>query len=180
MNFGDLGMGSTGAAVSELQAKLRKLGFPVSVTGAFDEATVNALRQFQAKVGLQPDGMLGSATESILNQVVLKQSGPGGALAPKANANGADVSLPPAGNCPRPMWQTALMVAGGAALLYGAWRLYEADDSDDEGYARALNPGREEKDVTSRSRRIAGADDKAKCGRSPDEDHFLKSPRVEA
>ena len=168
MGFGELGFGAAGAAVSELQAKLRKLGFAAPNTGAFDAATRAALQQFQQRVGLSPDGTLGASTESALNQVLLEQQGQGG--------GGAAAPQP----CPgRPWWQTGLMVVGGGALVLGALKLLQeasGDEAEGDGYARALEPGREAKDITPYSKRISGAG----CARTPDDAAFIKAPRVEA
>ncbi len=171
-SFGDLGLGATGANVSELQAKLSRLGFPCPQTGVYDETTQNAVRNFQSRVGLGATGSLSGQTESLLNQALLRATGG------TAQTTGDITPAPPA--CPRPLWQTGLMVTGGLAIAYGLWHLFNAEggDEDEAGYMRALAPGREAKDITAQSKRISGAD--AKCARTPDGAEFLKAPRVEA
>ena len=169
--FGDLGLGATGAPVSELQAKLRKLGFPVDVNGSYDEATVNAVRNLQTRLGMNPSGSLDTPTERALNQAMLQMSGGGGGI-------GANDIVPTPPACPRPLWQTALMWAGAGALVYGAYVLFNEKNEGGDGYRRALEPGNEEKDITTMSTRLS--DGSSKCARTPAGDDFLKSPRVEA
>lgn len=50
---------SKGAAVETLQKILPKHGFPVTVTGMFDEGTQQAVIEFQRKYGLDADGIVG-------------------------------------------------------------------------------------------------------------------------
>ncbi len=55
--------GSTGTAVSELQAILSLLGyFPHPVDGKFQGTTEAAVKKFQQEVGLTADGIVGPAT----------------------------------------------------------------------------------------------------------------------
>lgn len=58
-----LKLGSEGAAVSELQAALKLLGFYTDVVdGVYRESTAIAVSQFQKSAGLTPDGIAGPAT----------------------------------------------------------------------------------------------------------------------
>lgn len=58
-----LRMGSTGSAVSEMQAMLILLDyFEGPVDGQFQATTESAVKQFQADVGLTDDGIVGPAT----------------------------------------------------------------------------------------------------------------------
>ena len=50
---------SKGVAVETLQKMLPELGFPVTVTGTFDETTRQAVIGFQRKYGLDADGIVG-------------------------------------------------------------------------------------------------------------------------
>ncbi len=55
--------GSQGAAVSELQAALKLLGYYTgAVDGVYNESTVIAVSQFQQAAGLDPDGIVGPGT----------------------------------------------------------------------------------------------------------------------
>ena len=55
--------GSQGAAVSELQAALKLLGYYTGVVdGVYNESTVIAVSQFQQAAGLNPDGIVGPGT----------------------------------------------------------------------------------------------------------------------
>jgi peptidoglycan hydrolase-like protein with peptidoglycan-binding domain len=58
-----LKIGSQGAAVSELQAALKLLGYYTGpVDGLYQESTAIAVSQFQQVAGLNPDGIAGPAT----------------------------------------------------------------------------------------------------------------------
>lgn len=58
-----LRMGSEGAAVSELQAALKLLGYySDAVDGIYRESTASAVSGFQQAAGLTPDGITGPAT----------------------------------------------------------------------------------------------------------------------
>jgi N-acetylmuramoyl-L-alanine amidase len=56
-------MGSTGAEVQEIQGVLALIGlYAGAIDGRFDSGTAAAVQRFQQMVGLQPDGVVGSAT----------------------------------------------------------------------------------------------------------------------
>lgn len=62
-----LQLGSEGAAVSELQAALKLLGYYTdTVDGVYRESTVSAVSYFQQAAGLNADGIAGPATWSRL------------------------------------------------------------------------------------------------------------------
>lgn len=63
-----LAAGATGEEVRQLQRRLAELGYLSSsfVSGAYDTATQQAVRQFQSANGLSVDGEAGSATQSRL------------------------------------------------------------------------------------------------------------------
>ncbi len=63
---GGLQLGAAGPAVATLQQRLTTLGFPVAIDGLFGYQTDQALRAFQASVGLVPDGVVGPATTQAL------------------------------------------------------------------------------------------------------------------
>jgi peptidoglycan hydrolase-like protein with peptidoglycan-binding domain len=48
---------------------LRKAGYDVRATGVFDRETKNAIAQFQEKLGLWADGVVGTRTKALLFQV---------------------------------------------------------------------------------------------------------------
>ena len=62
-----LRQGARGAAVSQLQNRLRAHGYNVSVDGDFGPATANAVRAFQRAKGLGVDGVVGPNTWRALN-----------------------------------------------------------------------------------------------------------------
>ena len=59
--------GSKGSDVIALQNRLTELGYnPGSVDGEFGPGTEEALIQFQQQNGLEPDGVAGAATNTVL------------------------------------------------------------------------------------------------------------------
>lgn len=72
-----LQLGSSGAAVTELQKKLNILGYNLSVDGSFGNATDAAVRDFQSKNGLSVDGIVGSATMAKIDEKVKEAQGGG-------------------------------------------------------------------------------------------------------
>jgi peptidoglycan hydrolase-like protein with peptidoglycan-binding domain/LAS superfamily LD-carboxypeptidase LdcB len=61
-----LRQGSSGGGVSSLQRALVGLGFDVAVDGAFGPNTARAVRAFQSRSGLEPDGIVGAATKAAI------------------------------------------------------------------------------------------------------------------
>lgn len=66
--FGDtLNTGSTGTLVTQLQTKLKALGYlNSSITGYYGNQTKSAVLKFQAENGLKQDGIAGAATQETL------------------------------------------------------------------------------------------------------------------
>ena len=60
--------GSSGSDVYELQRKLNKKGYNLSVDGKFGAKTQSAVRDYQKKNGLAVDGIVGKNTWSSLNK----------------------------------------------------------------------------------------------------------------
>ena len=58
--------GDQGSEVAELQDRLASLGYDVSADGDFGPATVEAVKSFQAEIGLEADGLVGSSTYEAL------------------------------------------------------------------------------------------------------------------
>ena len=60
--------GMSGEQVRQVQSRLAALGYLSAsfISGAYDEATAQAVRQFQQANGLTADGAAGSATQSRL------------------------------------------------------------------------------------------------------------------
>lgn len=65
-----LSEGMTGRQVLTVQKMLRNAGYDVKTTGVFDIATKNAVSEFQEKLGLWADGVVGTRTKALLYQVV--------------------------------------------------------------------------------------------------------------
>lgn len=89
-----LRQGSRGAAVSQLQQKLRAKGFNVSVDGDFGPKTAAAVRAFQQAHHLGVDGVVGPNTWRALNAVATPPPSSGGGATPtlRQGARGAAVS----------------------------------------------------------------------------------------
>jgi murein L,D-transpeptidase YcbB/YkuD len=60
--------GCEGTDVKEMQEMLSKLGYDVLVTGYFGEKTTDAVKKFQKKHELKPDGSVGSKTLEVLRK----------------------------------------------------------------------------------------------------------------
>ena len=58
--------GMAGSDVSWVQSRLSELGYTVTVTNLYDDATFNAVKNFQSKNGLEADGLAGSQTFVLL------------------------------------------------------------------------------------------------------------------
>ena len=70
-----LTQGSQGEEVTELQSQLQKLGYlPTPPTGYFGTLTEEAVVDFQEKHQLQPDGIVGGATQSAILQGMHRQA----------------------------------------------------------------------------------------------------------
>jgi hypothetical protein len=61
-------LGSTGSEVTQVQQQLSDIGFPIGVDGVFGAATDEAVRGFQLVVQLTPDGIVGTATHTALEE----------------------------------------------------------------------------------------------------------------
>ncbi|MEN6462912.1 MAG: peptidoglycan-binding protein [Syntrophomonas sp.] len=71
----NLKLGSTGAAVSQLQKDLTSLGFNTyGVDGIFGSNTYNAVVSFQKAKGLSTDGIVGTNTRTALKAALLGKS----------------------------------------------------------------------------------------------------------
>ncbi|MER8777019.1 N-acetylmuramidase domain-containing protein [Mesorhizobium sp. M0977] len=64
-----LRVGVSGVDVSQLQEKLRKLGYTVNVDGDFGPATKQAVTEFQQDHDLRPDGIAGPLTWSVIERL---------------------------------------------------------------------------------------------------------------
>ena len=73
-NNGVLKIGSRGESVTTVQQKLADIGIPAGEQGVFDEATQEAVRQFQQAKGLTVDGIVGQQTLAALPQPGSKPS----------------------------------------------------------------------------------------------------------
>lgn len=63
--------GAKGSEVREMQEILAKLKFaPGQIDGDFGDKTELAVKQFQQKQGITPDGVVGLETRTILNQLI--------------------------------------------------------------------------------------------------------------
>ncbi|NJO77739.1 MAG: hypothetical protein HC827_03905 [Cyanobacteria bacterium RM1_2_2] len=85
---GSLQINDGGASVTELQQQLVQLGYYTgAVTGVFDQQTQAAVMSFQRDRGLSPDGIVGSATQSVLYQSPAATTPTGAAYTPSETPN---------------------------------------------------------------------------------------------
>jgi hypothetical protein len=61
-------LGSNGPDVSRVQQQLADIGFPIAFDGVFGAVTDEAVRGFQLVVRLPPDGVVGPATRTALDE----------------------------------------------------------------------------------------------------------------
>ena len=52
-----------------VQKTLKKMGYPVEITGIYDESTFRNIMKFQEFFGLMPDGIVGTRTKALLYQM---------------------------------------------------------------------------------------------------------------
>lgn len=64
---GWLQLGDEGNSVKTMQTKLKAIGYDISVTGKYTEATVKVVKQFQKDYGLDVDGEFGELSSARLN-----------------------------------------------------------------------------------------------------------------
>lgn len=65
-NYTELSKGDKGTLVVELQEKLAELGYLTEVTGVYDSATVEAVKNFQRRNGISTTGNAGQQTQTAL------------------------------------------------------------------------------------------------------------------
>jgi peptidoglycan hydrolase-like protein with peptidoglycan-binding domain len=70
-----LKLGDKGNEVRDLQQMMTTVGHAVAITGTFDAATENALKAFQRRFSLEPDGLFGPETARLLSQQLPKLDG---------------------------------------------------------------------------------------------------------
>ncbi len=75
--FGELAPGSTGGEVEDWQANLKELGYPVVVSGIYDDgATWSATVNFKLSVGLPGNGVVDIATVEAMGKKLDELNGP--------------------------------------------------------------------------------------------------------
>lgn len=63
-------MGASGSPVREIQLALRNLGYPLTGTGYFGNATDTAVSAFQKRAGLAADGVVGAGTAAAIDRAL--------------------------------------------------------------------------------------------------------------
>ena len=66
----DLMKGMGGQGVLKVQKTLKKIGYPVEITGIYDDSTFRNVVEIQARFGLMPDGIVGPRTKALLYQML--------------------------------------------------------------------------------------------------------------
>lgn len=98
-------LGSSGPVVKDIQLALAKLGYPLSGTGFFGNATDTAVEAFQKRAGLAVDGVVGRTTAEAIDKAM-------------AGNVGAIVS-PVTAEVERPLWLQAGMALIGVKETIG-------------------------------------------------------------
>lgn len=68
MAYNNLGKGSSGSGVTELQTDLTNLGFTITVNGSYDSVTEQAVKSFQYTYGIQVSGIVDSQTSAAIKE----------------------------------------------------------------------------------------------------------------
>ena len=90
-----LRVGTSGTAVTNLQAQLRSLGlFDRQPTGYYGEVTATSVRNFQRANNLTADGIAGPKTISRLNELATNQPSTPAATAPATNTSTSTTPAP--------------------------------------------------------------------------------------
>jgi len=66
----DLVKGMSGPGVLKVQETLKKIGYPVKITGIYDDSTFRNVMKFQKGFGLMRDGIVGLRTKALLYQML--------------------------------------------------------------------------------------------------------------
>ncbi len=66
----DLVKGMSGPGVLKVQETLKKIGYPVKITGIYDDSTFRNVMKFQKGFGLMADGIVGLRTKALLYQIL--------------------------------------------------------------------------------------------------------------
>lgn len=99
-------LGSSGPVVKEIQLGLRKLGYPLSGTGFFGNATDTAVEAFQKRAGLTVDGVVGTGTAQAIDRAL--------------GSNLAEVPKTVVNEIERPLWLQAGLKFIGTKEVPGA------------------------------------------------------------
>ncbi len=147
--------GSMGPAVTALQRALSLLGGDIAVDGAFGQNTDRAVRSFQSRHGLAPDGVVGPRTKTHLARALRepdRQGGGGGyETRTKTFANFANDSADVPSEHVGPLGELARELVDGKVATVDV--VGHTSSEGDDGYNDALGQRRAEAVV-----RILGAE----------------------
>lgn len=108
--------GSRGQAVTELQTKLKQLGYYVDTAdGVYGESTEFAVFKFQKSVGLKPDGIAGSTTWDRIQTAPVEKKAPSPTTVPQKPAKSRFGGINP--------WLIVGFLATAAGVLVGLFFL---------------------------------------------------------
>jgi hypothetical protein len=111
-NHSTLRQGDTGYEVTQVQFILKSNSYAVPISGTFEARTDKAVRHFQKASGLEPDGVVGSATWKVLDNLYYRANPASPSWTPAAPPGNPGVVVP--GDGPEAA-SAALVAAGGDA-----------------------------------------------------------------
>ena len=92
--YNQVGYGSQGSSVTELQKLLNNNGYNLTVDGIFGSNTQAAVKDYQQKNGLAVDGIVGTNTWGALTKVANSTASTPAASAPATSAETAETTTP--------------------------------------------------------------------------------------
>jgi len=123
-----LKLGSSGSYVRTLQTALRKIGYPITISGNYDLRTKNYVKDYQSAHSLHVDGIVGKHTATSLCSLGLLQDilqAPTQYTYPPVKTKTGNIPLPTVTGIKGidlqsiPTWVWYMIIGGGIILMMG-------------------------------------------------------------